>query len=154
MVFDKICSNAGQENVEKHKPRQTPVIVDAVHQLVLSQEGQLHSHMSTREITATMRARVDEHDQPAFGQISRSSIQRIVKKTLHLKPLTRSNVHVLTAAQQERRLAACRNWLVRRAPHTRRLLWSDEKVRLPPCIWCTCAQFADISRASTFLAVP
>jgi hypothetical protein len=150
MVYNKICSNAGQTNVEKRKPRQTPVIIDAVRELVLSQEGHPHSHRSAREITATMRAREDDNGQAVFGPISRSSIQRIVKETLHLKPLTRSNVHSLTAVQQERRLVACRNWLVRRAPHIRRLLFSDEKVSLPPCIWCTCTQSADFPRAPTF----
>lgn len=90
IVYNKICSNAGQANVEKSKPRQTPVIVDAVRQLVLSQEGQPHSHRSTQEITATMRAREDDNGHPVFGLISRTSIQRIIKETLRLKPLTRS----------------------------------------------------------------
>jgi hypothetical protein len=102
--------------------------VAEVHRLVQSPVGRRHTHLSAREIAQSMRARRDQHDQPIFGPIRRSTVARIIRKALQLKPLTRRNVHALNGRQQAARLVACQRWQQVRGPDTPRLVHSDEKV--------------------------
>ena len=105
----------------------SPVRVAEVRRLVQSPAGHNHTHLSARDIAQSMRARRDQHDRPIFGPIRRSTVARIIRKALQLKPLTRRNVHALNDRQQAARLVACRRWQQERGPDTRRLVHSDEK---------------------------
>jgi hypothetical protein len=126
--FEQFLKVAGQKNVEKRKPCMSPVRVAEVRRLVQSPVDRRHTHLSVRDIAHSMRARRDQHDRPTFGPIRRSTVGRIIKKALLLKPLTRQSVHALNDRQQAARLVACRRWQQVRGPDTHRLVHSDEKV--------------------------
>jgi len=89
----------------------SPVRVAEVRRLVQSPVDHRHTHLSVRDIAQSMRARRDQHDRPTFGPIRRSTVARIIKKALRLRPLTRQSVHALNDRQQAARLVACRRWL-------------------------------------------
>ena len=73
---------------------------ERVEELILSQEGQQHSHSTRREI------------ERETG-ISRSSARSIIKQDLRLSQFKRKRVQVLTARNKEQRLQCCRRLLER-----------------------------------------
>lgn len=99
------------------RPRsaRTPENIAMVEPLVLSQEGAAGSHESPREIAA-------------HTNISRSSVQRIVKEDLQLQVFKRQKVQQLTDDNKEKRVACCQKLLDRFPNHTVRRIWfTDEK---------------------------
>lgn len=89
--------------------------IDAVHELICSQEGRPGTSKSTREIARQVG-------------ISQTSVRRIAKKDLGLRCFKRTPVQVLNAATQQKRLerskALLRRLTVSRA---KRVFFTDEK---------------------------
>lgn len=90
--------------------------VDAVEQLVMSQDDQPGTHLSVRKIARETG-------------INRESVRRIVRKDLQLKCLKRSRAHELTDANKVTRLVRCKQLLRLYPQHRVHFIWfTDEKL--------------------------
>jgi hypothetical protein len=90
--------------------------IDLVKDLVLSPEGRAATSCSERE-TAKRTG------------ISRTSVQRIIKKDLHLQTFRRIGVHELSQAVRAKRVTRCRTLLRRfKKKSVERILFTDEKI--------------------------
>lgn len=100
------------------RPRtvRTPEIIDAVNDLILSQEGAPQTHKTTRQIAREMA-------------ISRRSIGRIIHEDLQLKCLKKRRAQELTAKNCETRLVRSRQ-LLRKYPSyaVDFIFFTDEKL--------------------------
>ena len=90
--------------------------IEAVEDLVLSQEGRPGTSCSQRQVAKRTG-------------ISRSSVRRIIKKDLQLKVFKRVTVHELSAAAKTKRLERCKKLLRRfRSTKSVKKIWfTDEK---------------------------
>jgi hypothetical protein len=86
----------GQQDVEKRKRVRTPDWVNAVLMFAVSPNSQPQTSATPREISLLL------------GNISESSVRRVLKDDFGLKPIRRINAHHLTAAQKANRVVRCR----------------------------------------------
>ena len=89
--------------------------IDAVHELICSQEGQPGTSRSTREIAREVG-------------ISQTSVRRIANRDLELRCFKRTPVHILSAVTQQKRLERSKALLRRlTVPRSKRIFFTDEK---------------------------
>jgi inhibitor of nuclear factor kappa-B kinase subunit alpha len=99
------------------KRSRTPQLIQAVMKRALSDESDPGTHMSQRRIAAEL-------------QVSRSTVQRVIKQDLKLSVFKRFVVQSLTNNDRTKRLERC-NALLNRFPNegsVRRIWFSDEKI--------------------------
>jgi len=107
----KRCSGSG-------RPRsvRTPVSIDSVEELVLSQEGHPQTHRTVRQIARET-------------SVHRSSVHRIIKRDLALKCLKKKRAHELTEANKAVRLTRAKQLLKKYPDHMVSFIWfTDEKL--------------------------
>jgi inhibitor of nuclear factor kappa-B kinase subunit alpha len=100
------------------RPRtvRTPENIDAVYDLVLSQEDAPQTHRTTRQIARETA-------------ISRTTVHRIIHKDLKLKCLKKRRAQQLTTGNEESRLKRCKQLLKKFPEHSISFIWfTDEKV--------------------------
>lgn len=100
------------------RPRtvRTPENIDAVHDLILSQEDAPQTHRTTRQIARETA-------------ISRTTVRRIIHKDLKLKCLKKRRAQQLTTGNEESRLKRCKQLLNKFPEHSISFIWfTDEKV--------------------------
>lgn len=114
--IDKTGSANRTSGSGRPRSSRTSENIQIVKELVCSQENQPGTSKSPREIARETG-------------ISRSSVQRIAKKDLHLKTFRRHEVQLLSNSDKKKRLDACRRLKVRMiSDKVDRTWFSDEKV--------------------------
>jgi hypothetical protein len=119
--IDETGSADRREGSGRPRSARTEENVEHVENLVLSQEGNPGTHISTRKIAQDIG-------------ISRGSVRNIVTHDLELHVYKRQSVQVLTDINKERRAMRAQQMLDRFSGSVRRIWFSDEKTYhiLPP----------------------
>ena len=114
--IDKTGDIERKEGSGRPKTARTEENIEAVHEMVLSQEGEPGTHKTPAEIAAEL-------------SISEQSVRNIIDKDLDLRPLKRTKVQCLHEKDIERRLVCSRRLL---RMYTENVLntafFSDEKI--------------------------
>jgi hypothetical protein len=133
---------AGQQGVEKRKRVRTPDRINAVLMFAVSPNSQPQTSATPRETSLLL------------GNISESSVRRVLKDDFGLKPIRRINAHHLTAAQKANRVVRCREWRHMRAGNPlahQATIFRDEKARVSGYQFKTLLLFVAVYTQSAYI---